>query len=87
MPDSTITAVLSPSEWRLVQAIRNVPDSRLHNRATEVLEDLLYYINNPRCQGMGVEGFPCGEPTSTCEECHAIWDLLDSIAERCAKVE
>jgi hypothetical protein len=87
MPETTVNAVLSPSEWRLVQAVRAVPAGRLHNRTTEVLENLLFYVNNPRCEGMGVEGFPCGEPASSCEECHEIWDLLDSIAERCAQVE
>ena len=87
MPDSTINAVLSPSEWRLVQSVRNVPAGALHDRAAEVIESLLFYVNNPRCAGMGVEGFACGEPKSTCEECQAIWDLLDTIAERCVAVK
>jgi hypothetical protein len=42
----------------------------------------LFYVRNPRCEGIGVEGFPCGDPVTTCEECHQIWDLLESIAER-----
>ena len=85
MPEPTITAVLSPSEWRLVQAIRSLPESRLRDRMTEVLDGLLFYVQNPRCEGMGVEGFPCGDPVSTCEECHQIWDLLGTIADRVEK--
>ena len=82
MPEPTITAVLSPSEWRLVQGLRGLPESKLRNRMDEVLEGLLFYVRNPRCEGIGVEGFPCGDPVTTCEECHQIWDLLESIAER-----
>jgi len=85
MPEPTITAVLSPTEWRLIESIRGLPAGKLHNRTSEVLEDLLFYVRNPRCEGMGVEGFPCGEPKAPCEECHEIWDLLESIAERVAR--
>ncbi len=85
MPEPTITEVLSPSEWRLIQGIRELPESKLRNRTSEVLEGLLFYVKNPRCQGIGAEGFPCGDPVSTCEECHQIWDLLDNIAERVEK--
>ena len=87
MPEPTITAVLSPSEWRLVQGLRDLPESRLRGRMTEVMESLLFYVRNPRCEGIGAEGFPCGEPVSSCAECHQIWDLLDSIAERVEKAE
>ena len=85
MPEPTITAALSPSEWRLVQGLRGLPESRLRGRIIEVLESLLFYVRNPRCEGMGVEGFPCGEPKAPCEECHEIWDLLESISERIGK--
>ena len=87
MPEPTTTAVLSPSEWRLIQGLRGLPESRLRERMGEVLEGLLFYVRNPRCEGMGVEGFPCGEPVSTCEECHQIWDLLETISDRVAKAD
>jgi len=82
MPEPTVTVALSPAEWRLVQNMRTLPDSPLRDRISEVLDELLFYVRNPRCEGMGPEGFPCGDPMSTCEECHQIWDLLDNIAER-----
>ena len=82
MPEPTITAVLSPSEWSLIQGLRRLPESPLRDRMNEVLEGLLFYVKNPRCQGMGPEGFACGDPQSTCEECQQVWDLLDSLAGR-----
>ena len=84
MPEPTITAVLSPSEWSLIQGLRGLPESKLRDRMSEVLEGLLFYVKNPRCEGIGVEGFPCGDPVSTCEECHQIWDLLEVISGRLA---
>jgi hypothetical protein len=82
MPEPTVTVALNPAEWRLVQNMRGLPDSPLRDRIAEVLDGLLFYARTPRCQGMGPEGFPCGEPVSTCEECHQVWDLLESISER-----
>lgn len=82
MPEPTLSVPLSPSEWQLVEAIRALPASALRDRINEVLKDLLFYVANPRCEGMGVEGFPCGDPASTCDECHQIWDLLENIAKR-----
>ena len=86
MSNPAITETLSPSEWQLIQAIRALPDSTLRDRTHEVLGRLLFYLQNPRCQGMGAEGFPCGEPVSTCEECGQVWDLLDMIQAQMNRV-
>jgi hypothetical protein len=82
MPQPAINATLSPSEWHLIEAIRALPESTLRNRTHEVLGQLLFFVQNPRCQGMGAEGFPCGAPLSACDECQLIWDLLDGISRR-----
>jgi hypothetical protein len=82
MPEPTVTEVLSPAEWRLIESLRNLPESPLRGRIFDLLDSLLFYVRNPRCEGMGVEGFPCGEPAATCEECHAVWDLLQAMADR-----
>jgi hypothetical protein len=47
--------------------------------------ELLFFFRTPRCQGIGIEGFPCGDPRSSCEDCHQIWDMLDRVAERVRK--
>ena len=82
MSAATIPATLSPSEMKLIEAIRALPESSLRDRTHEVLGGLMFYLQNPRCQGVGVDGFPCGEPVSSCAECHQIWDLLESIADQ-----
>ena len=82
MPENPIQADLSPAEWALIQALRDLPESSLRDRVHEVFGDLLFYIRNPRCQGMGPEGFPCGEPMNTCQACQEVWDLLELLSRR-----
>lgn len=76
---------LSAEEWRFIQNLRALPDEALRSRLHVSLNELLFFFRNPRCQGMGIEGFPCGDPKSSCEDCHQIWDMLDKVAERSKK--
>ena len=73
---------LSAAEWKLIQGLRALPEEALQARMLGSVQELLFFFSNPRCQGMGVEGFPCGEPRSTCEECQEVWDMLDRLSAR-----
>jgi hypothetical protein len=85
MPKSTARPELSAAEWKFIQDLRALPDEALRARVHASMSELLYFFRNPKCQGMGVEGFPCGDPRSSCEDCHQIWDMLDKVAERSKK--
>lgn len=87
MPQPTIHAELTPEEWKLIQELRALPESPLRTRVHQTFTELLFFFRNPKCQGIGIEGFPCGEPSSSCEDCHDIWDALDRVAERARKAE
>jgi hypothetical protein len=76
---------LSAAEWKLIQDLRALPDEPLRTRVQTSLNELLFFFQTPKCQGIGVEGFPCGDPRSSCEDCHQIWDMLDKVAERSRK--
>ena len=76
---------LSAVEWKLIQDLRALPDGALRDRMQACFHELLFFFQNPKCQGIGVEGFPCGDPRSSCEDCHQIWDMLDKVAERSRK--
>ncbi len=76
---------LSAAEWKLIQDLRTLPDEALRTRVQASLQELLFFFRTPKCQGMGVEGFPCGDPRSSCEDCHQIWEMLDRVAERSRK--
>jgi hypothetical protein len=73
---------LSAAEWSLIQGLRSLPDEVLRSRVHASLKELLFFFRTPKCQGMGVEGFPCGDPRSSCEDCQQIWAMLDKVAER-----
>ena len=76
---------LSTAEWEFILDLRALPDEALRSRLQASLHELLFFFQHPKCQGMGVEGFPCGNPRSSCEDCHQIWDMLDKVAERAKK--
>jgi hypothetical protein len=73
---------LSATEWKFIQDLRALPNDPLRSRVLTSLDELLYFFRTPRCQGIGVEGFPCGDPRSSCDDCHQIWDALDKVAAR-----
>ena len=76
---------LSEPEWQFIQGLRALPDPALRARVQDSLKSLVFFFQHPRCQGVGVDGFPCGEPLSSCDDCHHIWDALDKVAERARK--
>jgi hypothetical protein len=82
MPKSIDHPELSAAEWKLIESLRGLPDEALRHRVHASLNELLFFFQHPKCQGMGVEGFPCGDPRSSCEDCHQIWEALDKVAER-----
>ena len=81
----TITAIhtdLSPEEWKIVMALREIPDSPLRTKVSGLLAELLRFIQQPRCLGMQGDGFPCGTPNTSCEECQQMLKVLDDLAAR-----
>ncbi|HLP30345.1 MAG TPA: hypothetical protein VK150_03220 [Geothrix sp.] len=76
---------LTAAEWTLIQELRSLPDEALRSRMQTSMRELLFFFRTPKCQGIGIEGFPCGDPRSSCEDCHQIWDMLDKVAERTRK--
>lgn len=86
MPEPTIPADLTPTEWKLISEIRGLPGSVPQARVHEILGEFLFYVRNARCQGVGPEGYPCGDPRSSCEQCHKIWDTLEEMEARIAHI-
>jgi hypothetical protein len=82
MTDIAIQTTLSEEEWKIVMALREIPDSPLRKKVSGLLAELTHFIQQPRCLGMQGDGFPCGTPTSTCEECQQMLKVLDDMAER-----
>jgi hypothetical protein len=82
MADPTIQTNLSPEEWRIILALREIPESPLRQKVSGLFGELLRFIQQPRCQGMQGDGFPCSTPSTSCEECQEMLQALDDLAAR-----
>ena len=82
MTDTAIQTTLSAEEWKIVMALREIPDSPLRAKVSGLLAELMRFIQQPRCLGMQADGFPCGTPSTSCEECRQMLDVLDDLAAR-----
>jgi hypothetical protein len=82
MTDSAIRTELSAEEWKIVMALREIPDSPMRRKVSGLLVELTRFIQQPRCLGLQSDGFPCTTPTTSCEECQHMLKVLDELAER-----
>lgn len=80
MTDIAIPTTLNAEEWKIVMALRDIPDSPLRAKVSGLLADLVGFIQQPRCLGMQSDGFPCGTPHTSCEACQHMLQVLDDLA-------
>ena len=82
MTDIAIPTTLNAEEWKIVMALRDIPDSPVRTKISGLLAELVRFIQHPRCLGMQSDGFPCGTPHTSCEECQHMLKVLDDLAAR-----
>jgi hypothetical protein len=82
MMDTAIQTTLNNEEWKIIMALREIPDSPMRKKVSGLLGELVRFIQQPRCLGMQSDGFPCGTPNSSCEECQHMLQVLDDLAAR-----
>ncbi len=52
---------LTPAEWRLVNALREVPESALRTRVNALVEGLIELAREPKCAEHMADGVPVRE--------------------------
>lgn len=82
MLETGIQTTLSPEEWNIILALREIPESPLRDRVSSLFGELVRFVQQPRCMGMQSDGFPCGTPHTSCEECQQMFQVLDDLAAR-----
>lgn len=82
MMDTAIQTTLTHEEWKIIMALREIPDSPLRAKVSGLLGELMRFTQQPRCLGMQSDGFPCGTPNTSCEECQQMLKVLDDLAAR-----
>ncbi len=87
MLETGIQTTLSPEEWKIILALREIPESPLRDRVSNLFGELVRFVQQPRCMGMQSDGFPCGTPHTSCEECQQMFQVLDDLAARVPRPE
>ena len=70
---------LSPSEWRLVTALREVPESALRTRVNALVEALIELAREPKCAEHMADGVPCQSVHANCEQCLHVTRMLEGL--------
>ena len=77
-----VAVALSREEWRLVSSLREIPESRVRDGLTAVIEDLVEFVREPHCPKMQADGVPCASAHESCEECRQVAALLGALHVR-----
>lgn len=79
MNGQRITAYLNADEWRLIQALRDVPPSALRDRVWELLVELTDLVREPKCPEVQADGVPCASVHSACDQCVQVSALIEGL--------
>jgi len=75
-PFEPVPLALVPEEWRIVWALREVPEGRLRDELLSLLEELLAFAGSPHCAQMQADGVPCPCLGVSCDECERVLSRL-----------
>lgn len=73
------TKSLSPAEWRLVTALREVPESALRTRVNALVEALVEMAREPKCPEHMADGVPCQSVHANCDQCVQVTRMLEGL--------
>lgn len=79
MSGEPVTITLSRDEWALVAALRDLPESRARELATQVIREVLETAREPRCADMQADGVPCPTAANDCASCRQLEAALDAL--------
>lgn len=84
MTDRLVTMTLSPSEERLIKTLRDIPESKLRDRVHRLMDELVTFVQFPRCDQIQADGVPCHDVDSDCDQCAHLAEMLERIVKRTA---
>ena len=70
---------LTPSEYKIVQGLREIPDSALRYRLEEALVQLTDFVRDPHCAETQADGVPCPTPDQDCHLCLKVNELIEMV--------
>jgi hypothetical protein len=79
MRNATIQVTLSRAEWRLISTWREIQPSPLKARVGRLLDELIAFVQEPRCAEMQADGVPCDSVETQCDQCLHVTEMLDKM--------
>ncbi|MBK8595426.1 MAG: hypothetical protein IPN83_07530 [Holophagales bacterium] len=77
-----VQVTLTPKEWELVSALRNIPASPLKEKIDALLGDLVKFTADPKCFESQGDGVPCTNTNADCDSCRRVTDVIDVLRRR-----
>ena len=74
-----VAASLTPSEYRLIQNLREVPETDLRTRVKALVDALVSIAREPRCAAQQADGVPCASVHVNCDQCSQVTRVLDGL--------
>jgi hypothetical protein len=81
MEQESVKIALNHSEWRVIAALRDLPDGQLKDLVRQTIGELLEYAREPKCPEMQADGVPCATPAADCEECRRLKEILGDLRQ------
>jgi len=72
-------ANLSPEEWRLIFALREIPIDAVRADVTRAMQEFVEFAIEPCCSQVQADGVPCATATASCDRCRNLGSILDRI--------
>jgi len=82
MTGTGVALILTPEERKLVEALREIPESPLRRKLVLLLRALFSFARAPRCAEAQPDGVPCDTPTAQCDQCTRVTRVLDTLTRR-----
>lgn len=77
-----VQVTLTPKEWELVSALRNIPASPLKEKIDALLGDLVKFTADPKCFESQGDGVPCTNTNTDCDSCRKVTDVIELLRRR-----
>jgi hypothetical protein len=74
--------MLSGEEWRLIEALREIPAGEARDELLDLAQDLFDRVREPRCAESQGDGVPCATVDMACEDCRHVASVLALLHRR-----
>ena len=71
--------IVSPVEKKILDSLRELPNGKLREMAEGFLVEFTGFLKDPKCPEVQADGIPCDAPSTDCEQCLKIRELVTTL--------